>query len=197
MVDWEPLDERTRLRWNTRYEHAKPSLLRRLVALTRASAPGDFESAGRLIAAVGLLPEVGESGGRLTVENRVAQDVGDSDFIYSLHLGEDGFELSHFERMLIGGGQRDYTPTVTLVRCTSDDFDDEDEDADTAELEGLREMTEMMAGHTFDDDEWRAQVEAASGSSDVDIPNGIETWLEMLPVADDGDPPETVIVRWE
>lgn len=196
MVDWDSSDDRARLRWNTRYERAKPSLLRRLVALIRVSDPGDFESAGRLIAAVGLLPEVGESGGRLTVENRVAQGIGDSDFIYSLYLDDDCFELGYYESMLIGDGQRDNTPTVTLVRCTSVDYDDEDEDADTAELEGLREMTEMMAGRSFDDDEWRAQVEAASGSPDVDIPNGIETWLEMLPVADNGDAPETVIVRW-
>ena len=106
------------------------------------------------------------------------------------------FELSYYESMLIGGGRRDSTSTITLVRCTSVDFDDEDEDRDTAELEGMREMVEMMAGRSFRDEEWREQVEVASGHSSADVPNGIEDWLEMLPVGDDGDAPESVLVRW-
>lgn len=189
-------DEPAKLRWNTRYEQAKPSLLRRLVALIPASDPGEFEAAGRLIAGIGNLPEVGDSGGSLRIENRVAENVGDSDFIYSLHLDEDCFELSYYERMLIGGGQRDSTATVTFVSCTSEYFDDEDEDRDTVELEGMRELAEVMAGRCFSDEEWRLQVDAASGHSGADVPNGIEDWLEMLPVGDDGDAPESVLVRW-
>ena len=195
-MNWDAEDESVKLRWNTRYEQAKPSLLRRLVALVRASDPSDFEAAGRLIAGIGNLPEVGDSGGSLRIENRVAKNVGDSDFIYSLLLDDDCFELSYYESMLIGGGQGDSTATITLVRCTSVDFVDEDEDRDTAELEGMREMVEMMAGRSFSGEEWRVQAEAASGHSGADVPNGIEDWLEMLPVGDDGDAPESVLVRW-
>ena len=60
----------------------------------------------------------------------------------------------------------------------------------------MREMVEMMAGRSFSDEEWRVQVEAASGHSGADVPNGIENWLETLPVGDDGDAPKSVLVRW-
>ena len=32
---------------------------------------------------------------------------------------------------------------------------------------------------------------------EADLPNGIDRWLEMLPVDDDGKCPETVSVEWK
>ena len=60
----------------------------------------------------------------------------------------------------------------------------------------MREHAEMIAGHRFDDHDWKVQVEAASENSDFDVPNGIESWLEMVPVGDDGDAPESLVIRW-
>ena len=191
------------LTWNARYERSKPYLVRRLEALMRVSDSADSAQAERLIAAVRRLPEVGDAGGGLRVENRVGQRPGDSEFIYSLLLSDEGFQLLYHTRMLIGGGQHDYTASRTLVRCTlvgwdEDKDEDEDEgDEDADRLAMMRESAEMMAGRAFDDDEWKQHVEAASESSGVDLPNGIEDWLEMLPVDDDGDVAETVVVQWD
>ena len=185
------------LTWNARYERSKPHLVRRLEALMRVSDPADSARAERLIAAVRRFPEVGDAGGSLRVENRVAQRPGDSDFICSLFLSDEGFQLLYHTRMLIGGGQHDYTASRTLVRCTLVGWDEDEGDEDAERLAMMRESAEMMAGRAFDDDEWKRHVDAASESSGVDLPDGIEDWLEMLPVDDDGDVAETVVVQWD
>ena len=184
------------LTWNSRYERSKPHLVRRLEALMRVSTPADSAQAERLIGAVRRLPEVGDAGGSLRVENSVAQRPGDSDFVYSLFLSDEGFQLLYHTRMLIGGGQHDYTASRTLVRCALVRSDDDERDEDAERLAMMRESAEMMAGRAFDDDEWKHHVEAASESSGVDVSNGIEDWLEMLPVDDDGDGAEAVVVQW-
>ena len=102
-----------RLRWNTRYEASKPRLVDRLEALMRISDDGELPQAERTIAAIRNLPEVGEYGGSVRIENRVARKPGDSDFIYSLFVGDQGFELSYHERPTMEGEQWDYTDTVT------------------------------------------------------------------------------------
>ena len=162
----------------------------------RVSTPADSAQAERLIGAVRRLPEVGDAGGSLRVENSVAQRPGDSDFVYSLFLSDEGFQLLYHTRMLIGGGQHDYTASRTLVRCALVRSDDDERDEDAERLAMMRESAEMMAGRAFDDDEWKQHVEAASESSGVDVSNGIEDWLEMLPVDDDGDGAEAVVVQW-
>ena len=187
-----------KLQWNTRYEASKSRLVDRLEALMRISDDGELPQAERTIAAIRNLPEVGEFGGSVRIENRVARKPGDSDFIYSLFVDDQGFELSYHERLTMEGGQWDYTDTMTLVKChpVGWDSDDESLDEDEEALANMREFVEMMAGGPFSDEEWQMQVEAARETEEVDLPNGIDRWLEMLPVDDEGNCPETVSVEW-
>ena len=191
-----------KLQWNTRYEASKPRLVDRLEALMRISDEGELPHAERTISAIRNLPEVGEYGGSVRIENRVARRPGDSDFIYSLFVSDEGFELSYHERLPMEGGQRDYTDGMTLVNCnpvgcdSDDESLDEDEDEDEEALANMRESVEMMAGSPFSDEEWQMQVEAAREMEEIDLPNGIDRWLGMLPVDDEGKCPETVSVEW-
>ena len=184
------------LNWSARYERSKAHLVRRLEALAYLADSADFERAERLIAAVQLLPEVGESGGGLRIEKRIAERPGDSDFIYSLFLSDDGFELGYQEIDLLPGGDRRFALSRTLVRCARLGCDEDDKNEDAEALSNMRRYVEMQTGRKFDDDEWKQQIEAASESPGADVPNGIERWLEMLPVDDDGDYPEYIIVQW-
>ena len=187
-----------RLRWNTRYEASKPRLVDRLEALMRISDDDDRPQAERMIAAIRNLPEVGDYGGSVRIENRVARKPGDSDFIYTLFVDDEGFQLFYHERLMMEGGHRDYTDTMTLVKCNPVGWDSDDEslDEDEEALANMREFVEMMAGGPFSDEEWQMQVEAAREMEEVDLPNGIDRWLEMLPVDDEGKFPETVSVEW-
>ena len=136
------------LRWNTRYEASKPRLIQRLKALMRYSDESELDRAEQTIAAIRSLPNVGEYGGSVRIENRVARQPGDSDFIYSLFASDQGFELSYHERLTMEGGQWDYTDTMTLVKCNPVGWDSDDEslDEDEEALENMREFVEMMAG---------------------------------------------------
>ena len=60
----------------------------------------------------------------------------------------------------------------------------------------MRAVAEMMAGKPFDDEDWQMQVEAAREMEEANLPNGIEEWLEMLPVDEEGRCPKTVSVEW-
>ena len=184
------------LRWNTRYEASKPRLAKRLKALMRISDEVELHQAERTIAAIQNLPEVGEYGGSVRIENRAAKRPGDSDFIYSLFVGDQGFQLSYHERVSMEGGQWDYTDVVTLVTCEPVGWETEDESADEEALANMRAVAEMMAGRSFDDEEWQMQVEAAREMEEASLPNGIEEWLEMLPVDDEGRCPKTVSIGW-
>ena len=185
-----------RLDWNARYERSRSRLVRRLEALLRLSRLGDLASAEWTIAAVQRLPAIGRVRGSLRLENRVAQRPGDSDFIYTLSVSDQGFELGYHESVLLDGGQRDHSSSLTLVRCEPEGSGAASENQDDEALVMMREYAEMIAGHRFDDDFWQAQVEAASENPDIDVPNGIEAWLDMLPVDDNGDSPESLVVRW-
>ena len=185
-----------RMDWNARYERSKPRLVRRLEALLRRSQLGDLASAEWTIAAVERLPAVGFLRGSLRLENRLTQRPGDSDFIYTLSVSEQGFDLRYHENDLLDSGRRDLRSSETLVRCEPQGSKAVSQSRDDEALARMREHAEMIAGHRFDDHDWQAQVEAASENSDFDAPNGIESWLEMVPVGDDGDAPESLVIRW-
>ena len=121
---------------------------------------------------------------------------GDSDFIYTMSVSDQGFELGYLESVLLDSGRRENSSSFTLVRCEPEGSEADSESQDDEALALMREHAEMIAGRSFDDHEWQAEVEAASENPDIDVPNGIETWLEMLPVDDDGNSPESVVVRW-
>lgn len=200
MVKQEKQDiELITLKWNSRYERSKIRLVQCLEALARHADPEDLEKAKKLIAAVQRLPEVIEgTGGSLRLENRVAKRVGDSDFVYHLSLDEYGFGLSYIEYMLYDENLREHTSILELVRCNPLGCED-GSSCDEEALEMMRETVEMMFG-PVDDDEWEQQVEAAYETDDIEIPNGIESWLEMLemlPLHDDGSVPKTVTVKWK
>ena len=186
----------TELRWNTRYEASRPRLVQRLKALMRSSDEGELDRAEQTIAAIRGLPNVGQYGGSVRIENRVARQPGDSDFIYSLFVGDQGFELAYHERLMLEGGQRDYSDTMTLVRCGPVGWETEEDSADEEALANMRAVAEMMAGQPFDDEDWQMQVEATREMEEANLPNGIEEWLEMLPVDDEGRCPKTVSVEW-
>lgn len=186
-----------RVSWNTRYEASKPRLVQRMKAMMRITDKGELVHAEHTIAAVRNLPEVGKHGGSVRIENRVAQVPGDSDFIYSLFVSDEGFELCYHERLMMEGGQSDYTDTLTLVRCNPIHWETDEESLDEEALANMREVAEMMAEEPFDDEEWQMQVEAARELGEVNLPNGIEDWLEMLPVDNEGKCPKTVRIEWE
>ena len=81
------------LRWNTRYEAAKPRLVGRMQALIGISDKGQLAQAERTIATIRSLPDLGEHRGSVRIVNRVATKPGDSDFVYSLFVTDQGFEL--------------------------------------------------------------------------------------------------------
>lgn len=184
------------LSWNKRYETSKLLLVRRLVALMSISDRGDLARARQTIRAVLDLPNVGDYKGSVSIENKVAKNLGDSDFIYSLFVREDGFELSYFEYMNIGCGQRDHTGVMTLVQCYPKGCEADENSVDIESIENMREYSEMLMGRSFDDEEWQTTIESASETDQAGLPNGINSWLEMLPVSDDGECPETITVRW-
>ena len=185
------------LLWNGRYEASKPRLIQRLKAVMRISDEGELAQAQRTIAAIRNLPNVGAYGGNVRIENRTARRPGDSDFIYSLFVGDQGFELSCHERVKMEGGQWDYADTVTLVKCNPVDWETDEESVDEEALANMRAVAEMMAGEPFNDEEWQMQVEAAREMEEINLPNGIDDWLAMLPVDDEGRCPETVSIEWE
>ena len=187
----------TRLNWNSQYEVSKPRLIRRMKALIRITDQDQLPRAIRTIAAIRNLPEVGEYGGDVRVENRMARKPGDSDFIYSLFVSDERFELNYHERLMMGGGQRDYTNTLTLARCEPLGWETDEDRLDEEALANMREVSEMMRGRPFDDEEWQVEIEAVHEMQEVNLPNGIEHWLEMLPVDDEGICPKTVTVEWE
>ena len=162
----------------------------------RSSDEGELDRAEQTIAAIRSLPNVGQYGGSVRIENRVARQLGDSDFIYSLFVGDQGFELAYHERLMMEGGQRDYTDTMTLVRCGPVGWETEEDSPDEEALANMRAVAEMMAGQPFDDEDWQMQVEATREMEEANLPNGIEEWLEMLPMDDEGRCPETVSVEW-
>ena len=184
------------LDWNARYERSKPRLVRRIEALLRLSRLGDLASAEWTIAAVQRLPAVGLLRGSLSLENRTARRPGDSDFLYTLSVSDQGFELGYHESVLLDSGQRQYSSSLTLMRCEPEGRGTASTSQDDEALATMREHAETIAGRPFDDHEWQAEVEAASENPDIDVPNGIEKWLEMLPVDDNGDSPESLVVRW-
>ena len=57
------------LRWNTRYEAPKPRLIQRLKALMRYPDEGELDRAEQTITAIRSLPNVGEYGGSVRIEN--------------------------------------------------------------------------------------------------------------------------------
>ena len=95
------------------------------------------------------------------------------------------------------GGQWDYADTVTLVKCNPVDWETDEESVDEEALANMRAVAEMMAGEPFNDEEWQMQVEAAREMEEINLPNGIDDWLAMLPVDDEGRCPETVSIEWE
>ena len=160
------------------------------------SDEGDMAQAGQVIAAIQSLPTVGRHRGSVRIVNRIAKGLGDSDFVYWLSIGDEGFELSYHEEMRIGGGQWDYAYPNTLVQCRPIDWEeDEDESSDDEALANMRHQIELMFGESMSDEEWQMQVEAASAQDDL-VPNGILRWLEMLPVDDEGRSPRTVSIEW-
>ena len=184
-----------RLRWNERYEAAKPRLVSRMQALMRISDEGELAQAERVTAAIKSLPDLAENRGSLRIVNRVAENTGDSDFVYWLSMDEDGFELSYYEEMMIGGGQRDFAYPNTLVQCRPIDSEEDDESSDEEALANMRDQIELMFGESMSDEEWQFQVEAASAQDDL-VPNGILRWLEMLPMDDEEECPKTVSLEW-
>ena len=185
-----------RLDWNVRYEGSKSRLVRRLEALLRLSRLGDLVSAEWTIAAVQRLPAVGRVRGSLRLENRVARRPGDADLIYTLSISDQCFELGYHESVLLDGGRREKSSSLTLVRCEPEGIGAASESQVDEALAMKQEYGEMIAGYGLDDHDWQAEVEAASENPDIDFPNGIETWLEMLPVDDNGDSPDSLVVRW-
>ena len=185
-----------RLSWNVRYERSKPRLVRRLEALLRHSQHRDLASAEWIIAAVERLPAVGGLRGSLFLENRVARRPGDSDFLYTLSVSDKGFGLGYQESVLKDGGQRHRDSNLTLVRCEPEGSEAASQSRDDDALARMRAFAETIAGHRFDDHYWQPQLDAASDNPEIDVPNGIESWLEMLPVGDDGDAPESLVIHW-
>ena len=185
-----------RLDWNAWYERSKPGLVSRLEALLRLSRLGDLASAEWTIAAVERLPAVGHLRGSLRLENRAALRPGDSDFIYTLSVSDRGFELGYHKSDLLDGGQRERSCSATLVRCKPEGSGAASESRDDEAPAIMGEYAEMDAGRRFGDYEWQAEVEAAGENSNIDVTNGIEAWLNMLPVDDSGGAPDSLVVLW-
>ena len=183
------------LRWNERYDSAKPTLVRQLQALMQISDKGQLVQAEQVVVAVRSLPTVGEHRGGLRIVDRVARRLGDSDFFYSLSISDEGFELSYHEEMKIGEELREYAYPDTLVQCRPIDCKADDESSDEEALANMRHQIELMIGERLDDEDWLMQVEDASAHDDL-VPNGILRWLEMLPVDDDGTCSDSVSLEW-
>lgn len=187
---------RIEVRWNASYEAAKPRLVERLRAMVPHLHPSDREQAKGMIAAVESLPFVGDVGGSLTITRRAARQVGDSDFVYWLDIGEAGFELSTWERMKIARGQSENAYERKLVSCRplgeGKTHIDEDEEA----LEFMREALAEVHGLRMNDEDWQMQLDAARGLDDDLVPNGILRWLEVIPIDPDGEVPAGVSVEW-
>ena len=106
------VDRRIELRWNAGYETAKPRLVELMRSILPITDPFQMERANATIAAVESLPFVGEHRGSLTITDK--QFERGADFVYCLSVGEYGFQLSHWERMNIGGGNRTLRPRGCL-----------------------------------------------------------------------------------
>ena len=187
-----------RLHWNRRYESAKSQLVQRIEALKRISPKSDFVRANRTIDAIRSLPVVGDNWGSVRIVDHRAKKVGDSDFVYSLSVTDEGFKLSYHEQMMVRHGQSEFAYPDTLVQCRPIDSEEVGESSDEEGLVNMREGIEMFFGMKFDDEEWRMQLDWAAQSGDSDlVPNGISRWLDMLPVDDDGTCPNTVRINWD
>ena len=185
-----------RLSWNARYERSKARLVCRLEALLRHTERPHLAIAEWTIVAIERLPAVGRLRGTLFLESRVDRRPGDSDFLYTLSVSDKGFVLGYHENVLLDSGRRREDSTVTLVHCAPEGSEAAPQSHDDKALAKMRAFTEKMAGHALDDDFWQAQVDSVSDNPDFKVPNGIESWLEMLPVGDNGDAPESLVVRW-
>lgn len=183
------------LRWNERYEAAKPRLVRQMQALLQITDKGQLAQAQQVVTAIRSLPTVGERQGCIRIVNRVARRPGDSDFVYSLSISDEGFELSYHEEMKMGEEQWDYAYPDTLVQCRPIDCEADDESSDEEALANMRHQIELMIGERLNDEDWLMQVDVASAQDDL-VPNGILRWLDMLPVDDDGMCSDTVSLEW-
>ena len=150
------------LRWNERYEAAKPRLVRQMQALMHISNKGELAQAEQVIAAIRSLPTVGEHQGSIRIVNQIAKLPGDSDFVYSLSVSDEGFELSYYEEVQLWDGQWDYAYPDTLVQCRPIDCEADDESSDEEALANMRLQIELMIGERLDDEYWQMQVELAS-----------------------------------
>ena len=56
-------------------------------------------------------------------------------------------------------------------------------------------FAETIVGHLFDDYFRQAQSDCASDNAEIEVPNGIEPWLDMLPIGDDEDSLESLVIR--
>ena len=187
-----------RLHWNRRYESAKSQLVQRIEALKRISPKSDSVRANRTIDAIRSLPVVGDNWGSVRIVDHRAKKVGDSDFVYSLSVTDEGFKLSYHEQMMVGHGRSEFAYPDTLVQCRPIDSEEVGESSDEEGLANMREGIEMFFGMKFDDEEWKMQLDLAAQFGDSDlVPNGISRWLDMLPVDDDGTCPNTVRINWD
>ena len=189
------VDRRIEVRWNAGYETAKPRLVELMRSILPITDPFQMERANETIAAVESLPFVGEHRGSLTITDQ--QFERGADFVYCLSVGEYGFQLSHWERMNIGGGQSDFTPERMLVNCRPvNETPTEVEDEDLEALEFMREGIEGFIGTRMSDEDWQWQVNLARESDSSVVPNGINNWLESIPIDKEEDPPATVRIQW-
>lgn len=164
-------------------------------ALMQISDKGRLAQAEQVVAAVRNLPTVGEPQGSIRIVNRVARLPGDSDFVYSLSMSDEGFELSYHEEVKMGEEQWDCAYPDALVQCRPIACKADDESSNEETLAIMRHQIELMIGERLDDEDWLMQLEAASAQDDL-VPNGILRWLEMLPVADAGMCSDTVSLDW-
>ena len=183
------------VRWNARYEAAKPRLVERLRAMLPFSGPEEIERAKETIAAVESLPLVGKHQGGLRIVNKTADQLGGSDSYFWLGLNEHGFELSSWESSKTGGGRTEFENKGVLVNCGSADQEPaEDDDEDLESIRFVRGVFERQFGLQMSDEEWQMLVDAANEA--YDEPNGILTWLEIIPIAGDGELPASVSIQW-
>ncbi|MDE0101369.1 MAG: hypothetical protein OXN89_03230 [Bryobacterales bacterium] len=169
------------VRWNARYEAAKPRLVKRLRAMLPFSGPGEIERAKATIAAVESLPLVGKHQGGLRIVNKSAHQLGSSDSYFWLGLNEHGFEPSSWESTKTGGGPTEFENRRVLVKCgPADQEPAEDDDEDLERTRFVRGVFEKQFGLRMSDEEWQMQVDAASEA--YDEPNGILDWLEIIPM---------------
>ena len=114
-----------------------------------------------------------------------------------LSVGEYGFKLSRWERMNTYGQLSDFTPERMLVNCRS--ADEKPIDGDDGDLEALEIRTEGIEGFISmrtSDEDWQWQVNLARESHSSLVPNGIDYWLESIPIDNEEDAPVTVRIQW-